>query len=100
MTIENEAMRLLAEVRNHIDEWNFPVTLSDRIDSLLQEFYGDVRPCDFSIKSVAADKGYTKDEIKERWGIKERQYYNVIANPKQIHIDAVNGLPRKKKSAV
>jgi len=53
-----------------------------------------------SIKENLKAKGYTRDEIKARWGIKERQYYNVLANPKQIHVDAVNGLPRKKKGAV
>lgn len=45
-------------------------------------------------------KGYTKTDIQKRWGVKDRQYYYILANPKQIHIDAVNGLPRKKKSAV
>lgn len=52
------------------------------------------------LKDKLQARGYTKEEIKKRWGIKERQYYNVLANPKQIHLDAVNGLPRKKKSAV
>jgi len=52
------------------------------------------------IKQEIASKGYAKDEIKARWGIKERQYYYILANPKQIHIDAVNGLPRKKEGAV
>lgn len=52
------------------------------------------------IKDKIKAKGYTKNEIKERWDVKERQYYYILANPKQIHIDAVNGLPLKKKSAV
>lgn len=55
---------------------------------------------EFCIRDAFEAKGYTKDDMQERWGIKERQYYNIIAKPKQIHIDAVNGLPRKKKSAV
>lgn len=50
----------------------------------------------FCIRDTFEAKGYTKDEIQERWRVKERQYYYILANPKQIHIDAVNGLPRKK----
>jgi len=39
------AMHLLAEASVHIDEWNFPVTLDERITALLNEFYGEnVRP--------------------------------------------------------
>ena len=53
-----------------------------------------------SFKESIKAKGYSKSDLMDRWGIKERQYYYILANPKQIHIDAVNGLPRKKKNAV
>ena len=39
-----DAMRLLAEVEPHLDEWNFPVTLQDRITQCCNKYYGDVRP--------------------------------------------------------
>jgi hypothetical protein len=40
----NAAMLLLAECELHVDEWNFPITLADRIKAKCDEFYGDVRP--------------------------------------------------------
>lgn len=52
------------------------------------------------MKKEIKDKGYTQRELGKRWGIKERQMYNIMREPKQIHLDAVNGLPRKNKSAV
>ncbi len=49
----NAAMHLLAEVSVHIDEWNFPVTLDERVTALLNEFYGkNIRP---QIKTGDAD---------------------------------------------
>lgn len=41
----NECMMLLAECELHIDEWNFPITLGDRVKAACDSFYGDVRPC-------------------------------------------------------
>ena len=38
------AMELLVEVEPHLDEWNFPLTLKDRITRMLGDYYGDVRP--------------------------------------------------------
>jgi len=52
------------------------------------------------LKDKAEAKGYTKDDLGERWGIKERQMFNIMREPKQIHLDAVAGLPRKKRRAV
>lgn len=40
----NAAMRLLAEVEPHIDEWNFPITLRDRITEFCNKHFGDARP--------------------------------------------------------
>jgi hypothetical protein len=37
-------MLLLAECELHVDEWNFPITLADRIKAKCDDFYGDVRP--------------------------------------------------------
>lgn len=51
------------------------------------------------VKSNIKDKGYTLKELGCRWGLKERQMYNIQRNPSQRDIDAVNGLPRKKKGA-
>ena len=39
-----KAMLLLAEVEPHLDEWNFPVTLNERVTALCNEHFGDVRP--------------------------------------------------------
>ena len=39
-----EAMALLAECEPCIDEWNFPITLGDRVKASLNEYYGDTRP--------------------------------------------------------
>lgn len=38
------AMSLLAEVEPHLDEWNFPLTLKDRVTEMLYDYFGDVRP--------------------------------------------------------
>lgn len=40
-------------------------------------------------------KGWAMKDVAERWGITPRQMSNIAKNPKQIHIDAVNGLPVK-----
>lgn len=39
-----KAMLLLAEVEPHLDEWNFPITLHERVTALCNEHFGDVRP--------------------------------------------------------
>jgi hypothetical protein len=38
------AMLLLAEIEPHIDEWNFPITMRDRITALCDKHFGGVRP--------------------------------------------------------
>lgn len=35
-----EMYDLLAEVEPHLDEWNFPITLKDRIEALLNKIDG------------------------------------------------------------
>ena len=40
----NEAMLLLAEVEPHLDEWNFPITLQDRVTAACNAYFGEVRP--------------------------------------------------------
>ncbi len=39
-----KAMRLLAEVELYLDEWNFPITLNERVTALCDEHFGEVRP--------------------------------------------------------
>ena len=39
-----KAMLLLAEVEPHLDEWNFPITLNERVTALCNEHFGEVRP--------------------------------------------------------
>lgn len=41
-------------------------------------------------------KGYTLDEVAERWGMTYRSLMRKCANPKQIDWDAAVGLPMKK----
>lgn len=38
-------------------------------------------------------KGWTLKELAERWGLQQRQMSNIAADPKQIHWDALLGLP-------
>ena len=42
-------------------------------------------------------KGYTASEVAERWGVTPRQVSRIGKNPKQIHLDALDGLPDRKK---
>lgn len=50
------------------------------------------------IKIKIKAKGYSLKELGKRWGLKERQMYNIQREPSQRDIDAVNGLPRKKSA--
>ena len=45
----------------------------------------------------AKAKGWTNKAIGERWGLKPRQMSNIAAEPKQIHLDALKGLPNQKE---
>ncbi len=38
-------------------------------------------------------KGWLGVELAERWGMTPRHISRIAADPSQIHIDAVNGLP-------
>ena len=38
-------------------------------------------------------KGWLMKEIAERWSITPRQMSNISKEPKQVHFDAVEGLP-------
>ena len=49
------------------------------------------------ITKLAFSKGYTSQELAERWGVTPRHLSRVAANPYKMMIDAVNGLPDKKK---
>jgi len=46
-------------------------------------------------KSLEA-KGWTLKELCDRWGIKDRQMYNVAKTPRRRDWDAVAGLPNRK----
>jgi DNA-binding transcriptional regulator LsrR (DeoR family) len=48
------------------------------------------------IQKIANCKGWTLQEVANRWGISERQMSRVAAAAKQRDIDAANGLPHKK----
>jgi len=53
-----------------------------------------------SFTAQVSAKGYTLKELGELWGLKERQMYNIAASPKQMHLHAIAGLPRKKDCAL
>lgn len=44
----------------------------------------------------AAIKGWSQKELADRWGIKPRQMSNISSSPKQIHWDALSGLPDRR----
>jgi hypothetical protein len=44
---------------------------------------------------AAKSKGWQMQEVAERWGITPRQISRIAAAPKQIHWDALDGLPDK-----
>jgi len=46
-------------------------------------------------RQIANRKGWTFDDIGERWGVSERQMSRVANSGNQRDIDAVNGLPNK-----
>jgi hypothetical protein len=46
-------------------------------------------------KQIANRKGWTFDNIGERWGVSERQMSRIANSGNQRDIDAVNGLPDK-----
>lgn len=52
------------------------------------------------IKETIKNKGYTLEELADRWGLKIRQLYNIQREPSQRDIDAVNGLPKKKQTKI
>jgi hypothetical protein len=43
-------------------------------------------------------KGWTNKAIGERWGLESRQMSNIAKKPKQIHLDALKGLPNHKEA--
>lgn len=42
-------------------------------------------------------KGWTAKEVAERWGMLPRQLSRIGSKPKQIHWDALAGLPDRSK---
>lgn len=40
-------------------------------------------------------KGWSMMSLADRWGISPRQMSNISAKPKQIHWDALAGLPER-----
>ncbi|MDN3384396.1 helix-turn-helix transcriptional regulator [Pseudoalteromonas sp. APC 3358] len=46
-------------------------------------------------KQIANRKGWTFEDIGERWGVSERQMSRIANSGNQRDIDAVNGLPNK-----
>ena len=46
-------------------------------------------------KQIANRKGWTFEDIGERWGVSERQMSRIANSGNQRDIDAVNGLPDK-----
>lgn len=38
-------------------------------------------------------KGYTRKSLAKRWGLSERQIARIAASPRQLHDDALEGLP-------
>jgi lambda repressor-like predicted transcriptional regulator len=48
---------------------------------------------DFTL--AVKDKGWQMKKVAERWGVTPRQLSRIAAAPKQIHWDAIAGLPEK-----
>ena len=42
---------------------------------------------------AAADKGWSMVRLAKRWGVTDRQMSNIARCPKQIHWDALSGIP-------
>lgn len=42
-------------------------------------------------------KGWSAKEVAKRWGILPRQMSNIGKRPKQMHMDALAGLPDRAK---
>lgn len=42
-------------------------------------------------------KGWSAQEVAKRWGLLPRQLSRIGKNPKQIHMDAMSGLPDRNK---
>jgi len=42
-------------------------------------------------------KGWSAKKVAERWGLLPRQISRIGNNPKQIHLDALEGLPDLSK---
>jgi len=42
-------------------------------------------------------KGWSAQEVAERWGMLPRQLSKIGNSPKQIHLDALAGLPDRSK---
>jgi len=45
----------------------------------------------------AKAKGWSMKAIGDRWGVTQRQMSNIGASPKQVHWDALAGLPDLKE---
>ncbi|BCD97699.1 hypothetical protein [Marinagarivorans cellulosilyticus] len=52
---------------------------------------------DSEFHKKAKDRGWLLEEIASRWEISVRQMSRVANNPKPKDLDAVTGLPSKKK---
>lgn len=48
-------------------------------------------------RRLADERGWELKEIGERWGLSDRQMSRISAEPKQLHLDALNGLQIKEK---
>ena len=44
-------------------------------------------------------KGWSAQELAERWGVTPRQISNIGKNPNKMNLDALEGLPCKAKYA-
>ncbi len=49
-------------------------------------------------QKIANEKGWTFEEIANRWGKSERQLSRIAKAAEQRDMDAVNGLPKKNKT--
>ena len=50
-----------------------------------------------SFHKIAEEKGWLLQDIAKRWGVTPRQMSRVANSPKQKDIDAVTGLPKKRR---
>jgi hypothetical protein len=49
-----------------------------------------------SLTAAIKSKGWRMKDVAERWNITPRQMSNIAKTPKQIHWDAVAGLPKRE----